>query len=346
MFARLYHILRSYLLNGVYAYALFGLYALTISPFMMEFIDYGKKNIAVGLFGLTIYVAEAFAINFKLKMARIRAAIRRKEYFEQTGIDIIPRPNPFVFGSLVLRMALRLIILMVSVTALGIPCTEKKMSSPGIIIIFCGVLADVIAFVYMNLKTGIYRQEVYYRRDWEVQEEENIKWEKENVPLYYTSKYTLLEFVSDFVLQVYAVILFSSIMYYMDKKCYKMISAPKILSEHVDSVFSLVPMLIIITIIWIIPIRVAYWYEDSMMAFRMREQASIFLIFVVVVATTFVPTLVDLHTEFFSNGHPLPLLFTPQYVHYTLAAILLTVLLITRLVNSAPRNPESIYTKK
>lgn len=346
MFTRIYHILRTYLLNGVYAYAIFGLYALTIAPFMMDFIDYGKKDIAVGLIGLTIYFAEPFAINFKLKMARIRAAIRRKEYFELTGIDVIPIPNQFVYASLILRMALRLAILMVSVTALGIPCTEKEMSSPGIIIIFCGVFVDVVWFIYMNLKTGIYRQEMYYLRDWELQEEEIKKWEKENVPLYDTPKYTLLEFISDFVLQVYAVMLFSSIMYYMQKQCYKKANALETIGKNAESVLSLLPWLIMITIIWIVPIRVAYWYEDSMMTFRLREQAASFLIFVVVVATTFVPTLVDVHTELFSNRHSLPLPFTPEYIHYTLAAILLTVLVIARLIIISPGKPERKYVGK
>ena len=133
-----YHIIKNHLLNGVFGYAIFGVYAIAIAPFITQFFDYGEKNIFIGLFGFAMLFAEFFALNFKLKMVRLRSEEKRIAYKKETGIDILPSATPIVFFGLFMRLVFHVAIIMVSMTALGYVATEREMSPEGVIAIMTG----------------------------------------------------------------------------------------------------------------------------------------------------------------------------------------------------------------
>ena len=60
-----YLYIRPYLFNGVFSYSLFGIYALTIAPFVGDFVASGEYNPFLSFFGFGMLVAEFFALKFK-----------------------------------------------------------------------------------------------------------------------------------------------------------------------------------------------------------------------------------------------------------------------------------------
>ena len=68
-----YETISHYILNGAYAYALYGFYAVTISPLVINVLEKHEPTLFIAILGFVVLIAEFFALNFKLKMVRIRA---------------------------------------------------------------------------------------------------------------------------------------------------------------------------------------------------------------------------------------------------------------------------------
>ena len=114
-FKQTYYLIQNFLLNGIYSYASFGLYALTIAPLVTSLFKYGEKNYFIGIFGLVIWVAEYFALYFKLKMIRIRSELKRLADEKETGKVIsLPEISGFVSVQFFFRLLFRSAIIMVS----------------------------------------------------------------------------------------------------------------------------------------------------------------------------------------------------------------------------------------
>ena len=149
-------IIKNYLLNGVFAYAIFGVYALTLAPAITDFFEFGKKDIFIAVFGFTMLFAEFFALNFKLKMIRARSEEKRILFKNETGIDIVPSTSPIVFFGVFMRIVFHVGIIMVCMTALGYDCSERMMSAEGQTAIMIGIFLDLGALVYLYYKSDFY----------------------------------------------------------------------------------------------------------------------------------------------------------------------------------------------
>ena len=287
------NIIKSYLLNGVFAYALFGIYSLTAAPIVTQYINYGDKNLFIALFGFTMLIAEFFALNFKLKMVRIRAQEKRLAYKKETGKDIIPTSNALVFYAFFMRLVFHVVILMVCINALGFPCTEKIMSPQGVAILMVGLFADFGGFIYIYMAADFYTDPPGSRQDLNEELKEEDDWDRINLPLADTARYFRLELISDIVLQVYALMLFTSVWKYINQTGIDMLDEMyKVHESAVGAAVVLIPMLLFFVILGLMPMRIAYWIEDTLEAFTQREKLGTRITFIIAGIFSYSPSII------------------------------------------------------
>ena len=198
-------------MNGIFAYAIFGIYALTISPIITNFIDFLKPNKFVGILGFVMLFAEFFALNFKLKMIRFRTEEKRIAYRTETGKNILPSSPSSVLYGFFLRLFFHVIIVMVSMTALGFPCDEHQMSFPGEFAILSVIVLDFIGIYFLYTSGDFYTDPYITRKDFREEVKADDDWYAANKTKMTSLKYFRLEIASDIVLQLYALMLFTSV---------------------------------------------------------------------------------------------------------------------------------------
>ena len=314
-----YTIIKYYLLNGAFAYSLFGLYALTVAPFVTQFIDYGKPNMFIGVFGFVMLVLEFFAFYFKLKMVKMRSEQKRIEYKKQTGKDIIPSVSPAVFFALCMRMVFRAGVVMVSMTALGYLTTEEKISTQGQIALIISVIVDIVTLGYIYVNTGIYTDAPQNKRELIEDIGDEEKWDKENEKLATDAKYFNWEIVADVILQIYCVMLFTCFWKYINDTgigmLYDCLKDNKINS---DGAFRAFPMMFAMVMIGLMPMRIAYWIEDSLEAYTAEERRGMWITFGIAAIYTCSPTIVRFIYIFILGHYDLhyqpPLTFTGNII--------------------------------
>lgn len=286
-------------MNGVFAYALFGIYALTVAPVVTRFIDFGEKNIFVSIFGFTMLIAEFFALNFKLKMVRLRSEEKRIAYKKETGIDIIPSAGQAVFFGFFMRMVFHVSVIMVCMTALGYECTEEKMSTQGMIVLLIWIFADIGGCLYIYVNSGFYTDPPQNRQDMKDDLKEEDDWDKANLQLASSTSYFRMEIVSDIILQVYALMLFTSFWKYINQTGIEMLhDSLKANESAVEAGFRLFPMLFAMVILGLLPMRIAYWIEDSMEAFTTKEKLGMGITFFIAAVFTCSPAIFKFITLF------------------------------------------------
>jgi hypothetical protein len=297
-FKQTYYLIQNFLLNGIYSYALFGLYALTISPLVTRLFDYNEKNYFIAIFGFLIWVAEFFALYFKLKMIRIRAELKRITYKKETGIDIKPSTGAFVFFQFFFRLLFRSAIIMVCMTALGFNCNEKKMDGLAeLVLIFCFTL-DMIGFFYIYANTNFYSDEINNTEE----QLEDETWNNENLGFAESEKYFRLEVFSDLILQIYAIMLFTAFWKYINQYAIEMIDESFNNTEDGGVGLTIFFMLFAELMIGLMPIRIAYWIEDSLNSFSKQDKNLMRLNFIIVGFFACLPTIVKyLGVSFFSK---------------------------------------------
>jgi hypothetical protein len=286
-FKQTYYLIQNFLLNGIYSYALFGLYALTISPLVTRLFDYNQKNYFIAIFGFFIWVAEFFALYFKLKMIRIRAELKRIAYKKETGIDLKPSTGAFVFLQFFFRLLFRAAIIMVCMTALGFNCNEKKMDVMAELVLLICFALDMFGFFFIYANTNF-----NYDKNNNTEEQlENETWNNKNLGYSESEKYFRLEVFSDLILQIYAIMLFTAFWKYINEYAIEMIS--KSLNNHKDSDVGLTVffMLFAELMIGLMPIRIAYWIEDSLNSYSKQDKNLMRLNFIIVGFFACLPTI-------------------------------------------------------
>jgi hypothetical protein len=340
-----YPIIRSFLLNGSYAYALYAIYALTITPFVIEVLEDHKHSWLIAIFGIIMLIAEFFALNFKLKMVRIRTQEKQQLYKQQSGRTTLPSVGPMVFFGLFIRLVFRTGIVMTIMTALGYDCNNRAMSIPGEIAILTVLFLDLIGFAYIYFKTDFYTDPPQTRKEFYKEIKENEDWYKANIEKASSLKYLKLEFLSDFILQIYALMLFSSFWEFMNQtainelrqsspdvniseRVAKAIQNGNITIHHINTTPGIVIfMLLFVTVmLGLMPIRIAYWIEDSLSAFTTKEKRVMWTLFAIAGIYTCSPFLVEYISitlfKFEKNS-------VPEYVRYLLMiSFCLTLLLL------------------
>lgn len=348
-----YTAISHFILNGSYAYALYGVYAVTISPLLIEVMEKHKPTLFIAVFGFVMLIAEFFALNFKLKMVRIRAHEKQLLLKKQTGQSILPSVTPIVLFCFCIRLVFRIGIVMAIMTALGFDCNTSTMSVPGEIAIMSALIFDIVGFAYIYLKRDIYTDVPKTEREFKEEIKEDEKWYDLNVKSIASLPYVKLEMLSDFILQIYSLMLFSSFWRFINQEAIN-----RLHNEIIQDFFALPPemiktiqsssklnlansyvttgsglgivlLLFVTVMLGLIPLRLAYWAEDSMSAFTKKERKVMWTIFAVVALYTCSPFLAEYvaMTKFDAPPNSVP-----EWIQYAIATSFFLTLLLLHIV--------------
>lgn len=338
-----YFIIRNYLLNGVFAYAIFGVYALTLAPIITDFFEFGQKNMFIAVFGFIMLFAEFFALNFKLKMVRIRSEEKRILFKKETGKDVVPSTHPIVFFGVFMRIAFHVGIIMVCMTALGYDCSERIMSPQGQIAIMTGILLDIGALIYLYYNSDFYTDPPQNKKTLREEIKECNDWYNANKNLLNSAKHSRMEIICDIILHIYALMLFTSFWKLINETAIGTIHE-MILDDRTgfESVVLLFFMLFMVVMIGLMPMRIAYWIEDSMRAYTKKEKMGSWIAFFTVAVFTCSPAIFEFIKIYVIGIRDLSDQPIPYYVGYIMSIILFLILLIIQIILFRNKSREEI----
>ena len=260
-------------------------------------------------------------------------------------MDTIPRPGKFIIFGLFLRVGLKLAAMMVCLSALGF--SLEKIETPVQWIMMGWLFLEVSGLIYIYLNSNIYRDEVDTRDELIQDEKENEEWYKAHAPKASLPAYYLKEMLADLILQVYSVMIFTALWFYINRSGIEMIrECLKRDDSAIAAAFYVFPFLVLVSMLCIIPIRVAYWIEDSMMAYTRKEHIGMKVIFFFVAMFTCAPTIIKFFIEYYNHSSFLIGFFNSGYFNFYLTLLLLVMILAVYLVvanirTAKPEIPES-----
>ena len=286
--------IRKFVLNGIYSSALFSLYALTLSPFISDYFNFGGKDLFISVLGFSIFIGEFFAFKYKLKVIEIGVEEKRIAWKKHTGNDIIPNVGYFVWFAFFIRLCFRMAIVMVSMTALGFECSEKKMSTPGLIVLLTSFFLDICGTGYLYFNSTLFSDSPVGSRGLKEERLEQEEWNRKNFPGKNTSEYHRKDLISDIVLVIYGFIVYTSFWQFINQQGTSLLyESLKNNESAMEAAIRLFSMLFCMIIVGLMPARLAYWIEDSTSTFAKREKIMMYLTFCLAAILTCLPSIID-----------------------------------------------------
>lgn len=320
-------LIQNYFLNSAYSFSLFGVYALTIAPFINNFIELGEPNAFIGIFGFSMLIAEFFALKFKLKIIRVRTQLKRIEYKKKTGIDVIPSVTAGVLFGFFSRLIFHVIIIMISMSSFGFDCSERLMSPQGVIAVMGGFLLEITAIIYFFMKLDIYTDIPLTKKQFLAEIKEDNEWAAVNLERELSEYSARKEMLANIILQIFSCMLFSS--------CWQLINQNGIQSlislynHHIGSISAfmlLFPIMFATIVIALRPMHIAHWIETSLQAFSSKEKKKNWVIFLTVGIFACAPTIIKYFELFIFNNGDVSTTF-PEYIEYLITFALFIIIL-------------------
>jgi hypothetical protein len=282
--------LRTY---NIHIYLLFAIYSVTVAPYISGFMNFGERNYLVALFGLPMYVAEFFAFKFKLKMIRMNVELKRAEIEKMTGASIeTPRIGYVLWYALFMRMIIRVGFVVVSFMALG--------HDAGIIVF--ALFAEVLLLMYVvgYADSGLFRDYPFNKVEVREQKEQDEKWREGNMKYADSESYKRKEFFADIILYLFAFMVYTAFWGYINEEGMRMVAIAHRQEESaIGFGINLFMMLGAMASIGMMPMRLAYWIEESVMSFEKKEKMKLRFYFIMAVLFTFTPSIAEYIRLFF-----------------------------------------------
>lgn len=278
---------------------IFGLYGLFISPILSDTIKFEQKNLFIACFGFFMLIIEPIALFIKLKNARIRSALKRKRLKELTGKNYFPQSGKVILYGFFARLVLRVVAVGVCTEALGIHDVKNKENPIAIAILLTFIFLDLCGMAYIYMKTDFFQDLSYTKRGLAINEKAYERWNKTHIPNYNTVKSYWMEVISDLVLQVYAVMLITAFIDYTN--AYGLREISNLVGAGIppsDAASRMLLMFAFLLIGAIMPIRIAYWIEDSLMSFTPKEKIGHWVMAAIVIVFLFSPGYIEFKIHF------------------------------------------------
>ena len=252
--------------NGYYFNILFILYYLFLAPLINKFILFGEKNFFVAFMGIAVYITEFFAFDFKIKMIRLRGYSEALRLKKETGKEIsMSGPGGVLMYAIVIRFLLRIGFMMTSMYALfGNP--EVPLYTVMTVLLVIVVLLEVGICAYTFSQSGLVE-------NISSEDSGNKPWIKKFLPKFDTGEYRQKEFLSDIVLHLYAFMIITAFWNPINESGKNIINATAPLED--SALYTGIILFFIYTVLAFISlpaIRLAYWTEESVMAFTRKDK--------------------------------------------------------------------------
>ncbi|MEP7264101.1 MAG: hypothetical protein ABI772_06380 [Bacteroidota bacterium] len=319
-------VFRFYLLNSIYAYAWFALYSITVAPNIIESLEFGEKNYLVGIIGLLILPAEYFALKFKLWIIRVRAEKSLIELEKENSEVLIINPSYALIYGLFVRIILRISVLFFSLIAIG---QDSMVTGMLIIVMF---FADMIGLMYIYITSNIFQDQVPEHKI-PIAVAERQEWRDNNIPGSDSLRNFIYEILADIALNVYAYVVFTLVWYYINWRAIdslKHFIAEK--SGAFETGYKIAFMLTFMVLVLLIPIRVAYWIEDSMNATTRKHKYAFSIMVILSGIYACMPTLVIYCSHFFCISNSTSEFLKSRNFNWLLAVILVVIVALIQTI--------------
>lgn len=286
--------IRTNLFNGLNGFMIFGLYGLFISPALSDTIEFEQKNLFVAYFGFFMLLIEPIALFIKLKNARIRSALKRKAFKKRTGINHVPITSKVMLFGFFARIILRTVAVGICTNALGIHDIGTQAHPLAVAILLGFIFLDICFMGLIYMKSDFFQEYAHTSKGKFIDEKAYKAWNEKHIPGYHTVKSYWFEVISDMVLQVYAVMLITAFIDYTN--AYGLEEMRKKVLVGIapwDAASDMLMLFFFLLVGAIMPIRIAYWIEDSLTAFTKKERTGQLLLFAVVTIFLFVPGILE-----------------------------------------------------
>ncbi len=256
--------------TGISFNLLVAAYSLLLAPFIADYIQFGRANIFVALFGVFIYVAEFFAMNYKLKVVRLRAETLR---MQKHAREELPNPGCVIWYAVLMRMLFRIGFIMVALVAFGFDPSAAEQPVMFTVMLILFILCEVFVLGYTWVESGLFRTTPDDKWDEERDQKELETWRKVNLPFKETEETRAKEFRADIVLQLYALMLLTAFWDTINESNKEYII--RSFNTHETALFTGIMLFVIFLVMAffaLIPLRMAYWIEESVSIYTSKER--------------------------------------------------------------------------
>ncbi len=297
-----------------------------VSPILSRFVSFEERNLFVAIFGLIMLSIEPFALLLKIKNARIRAILRSELHKKETGKQITPKTGGFILYGFMARLLLRSAVAMISFKAFGLGVLSE------ILVVFFLVI-DISALVYVYAKTDFFEEKPNTKYKQRNVQSGDKEWIEKNLPGYHTLKSYWKEVAANLVLQLYAIMLFTAFIDYSSEFLVDRVTELGTGRYPVppnEAALGLFPMYLLLFLLCIMPIRIAYWIEDSLQSFNKRESLGTWLSFTLVLIFCFVPLIIQYNISFGDVSNTTKAFISSPWMNLTSTVIFLSCMMVVR----------------
>ncbi len=267
--------MKNFRLTGIRFNLFLGLISCFGFPILNPNIPLGTPSWWVALLGILFYVGELWAFNYKVRISRAR--ILRRMTHNTPGLLNVSHDSTgcLIFYGFLMRFVFRIGMILVISGACGMDVQgdEEDVSVLTTIVMITGVVFELIVFGYSLYETRVYSSKPKSEQEEEEENESEIKWRTKHFPWLDDPKYPLKELGADMILFVFAILLTKA---FWDPSNAGFVDF--IRRSATDGTSGLVVfggMIIAnltLCLFFLVPVRLAYWVEESMMVFSGRDR--------------------------------------------------------------------------
>lgn len=236
-------------------------------------------------------------------MIRLRAEIKRAEHYRITGIYFgAPHISQKMWFPLFMRIGFRLAFVMVSATAIGITATDTKSSGVGVIIILVTTVTEILSVMHFYNNSVLLHNPPSNPKEEMEARRMNEEWRKENIANELHESDSVKELFADIILHLYAFMLYAAFWEYINEFGINMIHRSFRASENAFSAgVSVFMMLAAMVAVGLVPMRLAYWIEESVNAITLKEKRSMWGYFILAILLTCAPSIMEFINIYFKK---------------------------------------------
>lgn len=227
----------------------------------------------VAIVGILFYVGEMWAFNYKIHISRAR--ILRGLTKNTPGMLSVDTRTPgcMIFYAFLIRFCLRFAMLMIIGAAMGLTLQDEDPSIWVILLMIFGCLFEIVVFLFSLFWSRVYKTEAKNEREQESENDEEVAWRKKYFPWLDDPKHPMKEMAADIILFIFAVLLTKG---FWDTSNADFIDFIRRSSTDGTSAayvcVSIIIANIVLCLFFLIPVRLAYWVEESMLVFTGRDR--------------------------------------------------------------------------
>lgn len=275
---------------------LFGFLSLFVIPLLNKNIPIGQPVWWVGIIGICIYISEAWATFYKLNFARA-AIIEEKSNGHFHDLTIVPRtPGTTLWYAFIMRFCLRFGIIIFSLMAFGYDTENTEPSVFIMILLCCSVLFELFLMMFTMFETRVFSGS---SKDEEDEKAEEQKWRTKMVQRVKEKNHLLKLKTADIIIFITATISTNLIWDPMNESMITFIDDQAKTGSLAFAVIFFVLVALIMSVLLLLPLRVAYWTESAMRADDTRSKLRYRLSYLFAVLCVFQPAVVFIFKTLF-----------------------------------------------